>query len=142
MIGYTTFPSSFRRPGRGVESRCGPRWINSRERRWYEKARRSGGTLLNMSFSRRDLTDAQWELLDSLIPEPPRRKDGAPQQPQKQNSRRVPFAPIPQALENREAVCLASELSATCCTLRAPCREFSGYASPRMLRYLVAAFMR
>ena len=29
-----------------------------------------------MSFSRRHLTDAQWELLDSLIPEPPRRKDG------------------------------------------------------------------
>ena len=29
-----------------------------------------------MTASRRDLTDAQWELLDSLIPEPPRRKDG------------------------------------------------------------------
>jgi transposase len=29
-----------------------------------------------MSTWRRDLTDAQWELLDSLIPEPPRRKDG------------------------------------------------------------------
>jgi len=29
-----------------------------------------------MSSWRRDLTDAQWELLDSLIPEPPRRKDG------------------------------------------------------------------
>ena len=29
-----------------------------------------------MSSLRRDLTDAQWALLDSLIPEPPRRKDG------------------------------------------------------------------
>src|SRR5215831_2016288 len=29
-----------------------------------------------MYSSRRDLTDAQWELLDSLIPEPPRRRDG------------------------------------------------------------------
>jgi transposase len=29
-----------------------------------------------MSTWRRDLTDAQWELLDSLIPEPPQRKDG------------------------------------------------------------------
>jgi len=29
-----------------------------------------------MPSSRRDLTDAQWELLDSLIPEPPRRRDG------------------------------------------------------------------
>ena len=29
-----------------------------------------------MSACRRDLTDDQWELLDSLIPEPPRRKDG------------------------------------------------------------------
>ena len=29
-----------------------------------------------MYSSRRDLTDAQWELLDSLIPEPTRRKDG------------------------------------------------------------------
>ena len=28
-----------------------------------------------MSSRRRDLADAQWELLDSLIPEPPRRKD-------------------------------------------------------------------
>src|SRR5579863_8355347 len=28
-----------------------------------------------MSSLRRDLTDAQWALLDSLIPEPPRRKD-------------------------------------------------------------------
>jgi len=26
--------------------------------------------------STRDLTDAQWETLDKLIPEPPRRKDG------------------------------------------------------------------
>ena len=29
-----------------------------------------------MPSSRRDLTDAQWEFLDSLIPEPPRRRDG------------------------------------------------------------------
>ena len=29
-----------------------------------------------MFSSRRDLTDAQWEILDCLIPEPPRRKDG------------------------------------------------------------------
>src|SRR5579864_9807448 len=29
-----------------------------------------------MSTWRRDLTDTQWELLDSLIPEPPRRRDG------------------------------------------------------------------
>jgi len=29
-----------------------------------------------MSSLRRDLTDAQWARLDSLIPEPPRRKDG------------------------------------------------------------------
>jgi len=29
-----------------------------------------------MPSSRRDLTDAQWKCLDSLIPEPPRRKDG------------------------------------------------------------------
>ena len=29
-----------------------------------------------MPPTRRDLTDAQWELLESLIPEPPRRKDG------------------------------------------------------------------
>ena len=29
-----------------------------------------------MPSSQRDLTDAQWEFLDSLIPEPPRRRDG------------------------------------------------------------------
>ena len=29
-----------------------------------------------MPSSRPDLTDAQWEFLDSLIPEPPRRRDG------------------------------------------------------------------
>ena len=29
-----------------------------------------------MPSSPRDITDAQWEFLDSLIPEPPRRKDG------------------------------------------------------------------
>src|SRR5215471_10628676 len=29
-----------------------------------------------MPSSQRDLTDAQWEFLDSLIPEPPRRPDG------------------------------------------------------------------
>ena len=29
-----------------------------------------------MPSSRRDLTDGQWECLDSLIPEPPRRRDG------------------------------------------------------------------
>jgi transposase len=30
----------------------------------------------NMSQQSRDLTDAQWMILDPLIPEPPRRKDG------------------------------------------------------------------
>ncbi len=61
---------------------------------------------------------------------------------EEQDSRRTAPATLPQTLENREAVCLASELPTACCPLRASCRKLSGYVTPRLLPNPVEAFMR